>query len=133
MKRILLIASLVIIQIYTFSQTFKGVVVDESEFFISQVNIINKNRNSGTTSNKYGEFSINAYIGDVISFSYVGRKTFYYEVKKYDTSFVVITLKEGISKLEAFDVSDSRIENVSIEYNDNILDYISLEKNTLIV
>jgi len=42
---------------------------------LSDVNIINKNRNTGTKTNSHGSYTIHAKPGDVLQFSYVGFKT----------------------------------------------------------
>jgi hypothetical protein len=42
---------------------------------LSDVNIINKNQNTGTKTNIQGNYTIHAKIGDIIQFSYIGFKT----------------------------------------------------------
>ena len=133
MSRTLLALWLIIVQFHAFSQTVKGVVIDESDRVLENTTIVNQNRKTGTSTNVRGEFTIVANVGDNISVSYVGKKSEFYTIKPSDTNFILIILKEDISKLKEFSVSSSRIEKVSVEKQDNILDYLSLGKNTLLV
>lgn len=56
-------------------KTITGTVTDESGMPIPGVNVVVQNTTNGTQTNFDGEYSINAEVGDVLNFSFVGTVT----------------------------------------------------------
>ncbi|QED39001.1 SusC/RagA family TonB-linked outer membrane protein [Antarcticibacterium arcticum] len=53
-------------------KTITGTVTDESGMPLPGVNVVVQNTNNGTQTNFDGEYSINAEVGDVLNFSFIG-------------------------------------------------------------
>ncbi|MGI0107487.1 SusC/RagA family TonB-linked outer membrane protein [Salinimicrobium sp. WS361] len=59
---------------YAQEKTVTGTVSDENGMPIPGVNVMVKNTTNGTQTNFDGEYSITAQVGDVLNFSYIGKK-----------------------------------------------------------
>ncbi|MGM0392436.1 MAG: SusC/RagA family TonB-linked outer membrane protein [Bacteroidota bacterium] len=55
-------------------KTVTGTVTNQDGLPIPGVNVVVKNTNNGTQTNFDGKYSINAQVGDVLNFSYIGKK-----------------------------------------------------------
>tara|TARA_B100001173_G_scaffold174908_1_gene150929 strand:- start:1392 stop:4259 length:2868 start_codon:yes stop_codon:yes gene_type:complete len=60
---------------YTFSQQISGTIQDEDSNPIPGVTIVVEGNDNGTTSDFDGNFSIDANIGDILTFSFIGFET----------------------------------------------------------
>ena len=127
MKKLILILFIFIVNI-SFSQTIKGVVLDESENAIFNVTIFNTSSQEGVVSGSRGDFSIEGKQGDIIIFRYLGKQEITYEIPKTDALvlYKVFRMEKSKIKLKEFVVSGTRIKDVSVNVNENILDYIDL-------
>ena len=85
---------------YTFAQEklISGTVADESGLPLPGVNIIVKGTTNGTQTDFDGKYSINASVGDVLSFTYVGLKS--QEVTVGASSTLNVTMQEDASVLD---------------------------------
>jgi len=81
---------------------------------LSDVNIINKNRNTGTKTNATGNYSIHAEIGDVLQFSYVGFKTLRITVEDI-TSVLNINMITNVNELDEAVVTFGKSEKEELE------------------
>ncbi len=70
-----LLLALVVQLSFAQEKTISGTVADNSGMPLPGVNIIVKNTTNGTQSDFDGKYTINAKVGDVLVFSYVGLKT----------------------------------------------------------
>ncbi len=55
-------------------KTITGTVTDQDDLPFPGVNVVVKNTNNGTQTNFDGKYFINAQVGDILSFSYIGKK-----------------------------------------------------------
>ncbi|MGM1057012.1 MAG: SusC/RagA family TonB-linked outer membrane protein [Bacteroidota bacterium] len=55
-------------------KTVTGTVTNQDGLPIPGVNVVVKNTNNGTQTNFDGKYSINVQVGDVLNFSYIGKK-----------------------------------------------------------
>lgn len=60
--------------IFAQEKTITGTVTDENGMPIPGVNVVVQNTSNGTQTNFDGEYSLNARTGDVLTFSYIGKK-----------------------------------------------------------
>lgn len=77
MKKRLLLTFLVLQSVAIFSQEKRKRITGKiflNEDIISDVHIINKNSNQGTTTNDFGLFEIPVSIGDILEFSHINLK-----------------------------------------------------------
>ena len=81
---------------------------------LSDVNIINKSRNTGTKTNTVGNYSMHAKIGDKIQFSYVGFKTISITVEDV-TKVLNIEMITQINELEEAVVTVKESERLEYE------------------
>ena len=81
---------------------------------LSDVNIINKNRNTGTKTNNQGNYIIHAKVGDILQYSYVGLKTVSITVEDI-TSVLNIDMITQINELEEAVVIADRKPSLEIE------------------
>ena len=79
-------------------KTISGTVSDEQGLPLPGVNIIVKGTTNGTQSDFDGNYSINANVGDVLTFSYVGLKTDERTVGSANN--VSVTMAEDAAQLE---------------------------------
>ena len=119
--------------LHVFSQTIIGIVEDENNNSLSGVTVINQKNKNGVITDINGQFKIKAKVKDVLKFSYIGKETKYLVVKKKDTVFILVKLKDKLTHLKEFVVNTKRIKKVSVKDNDNVLDYYSLGENTFLV
>jgi tetratricopeptide (TPR) repeat protein len=85
-------------------------VIKATEGILSNVNIINKNSNIGTTSDSKGYFKIKADKGDILVFTYLGKKTVNIRVAK--ANIINITMANIDENLdEVIVTSDAAEEN----------------------
>ena len=93
------------------SQDDEEVIVSGSvkgdEGLLPGVSVIIKGSSTGTVSDSEGKFSIKVQKGDVLSFSYVGYRTFEYEVAKANENVTVVLEQEAITHPEVEVVADS--------------------------
>jgi len=78
----------------TLAQQVKGVVFDDSSQPLPGVSVILKGSITGTTSDYDGKYAINANIGDVLIFSYVGFNS---QEITINENVVNVTMKSGVS------------------------------------
>ncbi|QDO95510.1 TonB-dependent receptor [Formosa sediminum] len=85
---------------FSFAQeiTINGIVNDETGFPIPGVNVIKEGTSEGTVTDFDGAFTINAEVGDILSFSYIGYAT--QEVVIKDSAALTISLSEDLSELD---------------------------------
>ncbi|MDP4237849.1 MAG: TonB-dependent receptor [Bacteroidota bacterium] len=76
----------------------KGVVSDKSGFIVGATVYVQSNKKAATTTDLDGAFSINAKIGDVLVFSYIGYETQTVTVK--NDKELRVTLEESEKKLD---------------------------------
>ncbi|GAA4300233.1 SusC/RagA family TonB-linked outer membrane protein [Aestuariibaculum suncheonense] len=97
--RLLVIAILLCFSSISWAQdTVSGVVKDPNEVPIPGANIIIKGTRSGGSTDFDGNYSINANVGDVLVFSYVGYQTLEVAYKGGGTLDVV--MQEDLAKLD---------------------------------
>ena len=85
---------------YAFAQqkTITGTVTDESGMPIPGVNVVVQNTTNGTQTNFDGEYSINAEVGNVLNFSFIGTITV---TKTVGTSNLInVILKQSSQALD---------------------------------
>jgi len=123
------------INLSIFSQTIKGVVLDESEQPISNVTIYNSSSQKGVVTGSRGEFSMEVKQGDLLIIRYIGKQKITYKILKTNSLVIykVFKLKESKTKLKEFVVTGSRIKKVSVKNNENILDYLDLGREMFLV
>lgn len=78
-------------------QTINGTVTDKNGETLPGVTILLKGTNKGTTTDFDGKFKLEANIGDILVFSYVGYKTEEYEITGTNLE---ISLEEDIASLD---------------------------------
>jgi len=85
---------------FTFAQekTISGTVSDNSGMPLPGVNIIVKGTTNGTQSDFDGNYSINASVGSVLTFTYVGQKTVEQTVGSANT--INVTMEEDAAVLD---------------------------------
>ncbi len=66
-------------------KTITGVITDESNVPLPSVNVIIKGTKTGTQTDFDGKFSINANVGDILVFTFVGMKTVEQTIGNLDT------------------------------------------------
>ncbi len=91
---ILTLLLVLVVQI-TFAQQMKtitGTVTDGEGLPLPGVNVLVKNTSRGTQTDFNGEYSINAQLGEVVVFSYVGFETAEYPVGEIDNIDVTLTV-----------------------------------------
>ncbi|MBD0825401.1 SusC/RagA family TonB-linked outer membrane protein [Aestuariibaculum marinum] len=98
MRGIYLLAFYFISVAFINAQEIKGKVVDENNVPVLGVNVIIKNTIRGVTSDFDGGFSIEAEIGDVLEFSYIGFKT--KEIIVENSDFITVSLQEDVAQLD---------------------------------
>ena len=111
-----------------YTQIIVGNVIDEQDEPLYGATIINTNSNKGVTSNDNGEFFIQAFSGDYIQLSFIGKKTLvkHIPITKQDTIYMVFILKDDVNKLNEFTVSGKRVKKVAGLLNESIIDYLPL-------
>ncbi|NOY48130.1 MAG: SusC/RagA family TonB-linked outer membrane protein, partial [Chlorobi bacterium] len=85
---------------FTFAQekTISGTISDQSGMPLPGVNIIVKGTSNGTQSDFDGNYTINASVGAVLTFTYVGLKTV--EITVGSSSTINVTMEEDASVLD---------------------------------
>lgn len=84
--------------VFSFAQRqVSGTVKDNSGNPLSNVSVVVKNSNKGTTTDAHGNFSISASRGDVIVFSFTGFES--REVKVNNQTALSITLAPKVNSL----------------------------------
>ncbi|MFC0604710.1 SusC/RagA family TonB-linked outer membrane protein [Winogradskyella pulchriflava] len=98
--KVFLTLFLALIVQFTFAQqkTISGVVSDNSGLPLPGVNIIIKGTTQGTQTDFDGKFSINANVGQVIVFSYLGLKT--QEITVGDSNTINIVMEDDTAALD---------------------------------
>lgn len=98
--KVFLTLFLALIVQFTFAQqkTISGVVSDNSGLPLPGVNIIIKGTTQGTQTDFDGKFSINANVGQVIVFSYLGLKT--QEITIGDSNTINIVMEDDTAALD---------------------------------
>ncbi len=91
----LLAVALLGFQLDAQSITISGTVTDDTSLPLPGVNIIIKGTSSGTQTDFDGNYSINAQIGQTLTYSYVGFKT--KEVKIKNAGEIIVSLKPSAS------------------------------------
>lgn len=84
--------------VFAQSFTVTGQVKDDKNAALQGVAIINNRTNTGTSTNQYGQFSIDAQKNDVLSFSYVGKASQTIKVTGDRLSFS-ITMLDTVNEL----------------------------------
>lgn len=104
-----------------------GTVSDANGVLIN-VNIFNKNTNKGTSTNNKGFFKIKADEGDVLVYTYLGKKTSYIRIGKVKELYVVldndgenldeVVLKARVDeKEEVINLGESSIDKKRLGYD----------------
>lgn len=93
-----LFIALVVHITYAQDKVISGTVSDASGLPVPGVNIIVEGTTNGTQSDFDGKYSINANIGDVLSFSYIGLKT--YEIKVGTSNTINVIMQEDAALLD---------------------------------
>ena len=98
-SRILTLLLAFVVQ-FTFAQekTISGTVSDDTGIPLPGVNIIVKGTTTGTQTDFDGNYNINASVGDVLTFSYVGLITVEQTVGTSNT--INVTMQEDAQELE---------------------------------
>ncbi|MCL6218443.1 carboxypeptidase-like regulatory domain-containing protein [Zunongwangia pacifica] len=103
MRNQIFFACILIIPAIGFSQSkvIQGKIVADS-LDGSLINIVNISSGRGTTSDKFGEFTIAASINDTILFSSIQykKKEVIINPSVYKNAFLVVNLEEGINELD---------------------------------
>jgi len=92
-------------------KTISGTVTDENGMPMSGVNVIIKNTRTGTQTDFDGIYSIKANIGDVLNFSYIGKKVLNSTVSAEDV--IDVKMEKSAESLDevmvvAYGVSNKR-------------------------
>ena len=111
----------------TTAETIKGRVVDEKGVSLPGVTIIIKGTTKGTTTSIDGSYSINAAIGDILQFSYVGLET--KSVKVTGTTLNVTLIASG-ETLQDVVVTGSRNPTRTVTESAVPIDVISMKEIT---
>lgn len=114
-----------IILLLTFNllgQDIKGIILDaETNEPLEYVNIFFKNENTGTVSNKKGEFNLNlqAEIGDndTIQFSIIGYFSKDYTYSNLKECNFVVSLTKKVENIEEIEIKSNRILNPELQYS----------------
>lgn len=123
MKKLHLILSLLLFANLVFSQeSISGNITDDEGVPLPGATVLILGTTNGTTSDFDGNFTIQANIGDVLSFSYVGYETFNQEIQNQDQlSISLIAANEleevvltalGIEKKKDDDLSGTSVVEV---------------------
>ncbi len=91
----LLVVALLGFQLHAQTVTISGKVTDETSLPLPGANIIIKGTATGTQTDFDGNYSINAQIGQTLTYSYVGFKT--KEVKIKNAGEIIVSLKPSAS------------------------------------
>lgn len=90
--------SLTVHSFFAQNSTISGVVSDENDQPLPGVNVIVKDKMTGTTTDFDGNFAINASSSDILIFSYVGFVT--QEISVENKQTINVILKEDSAKLD---------------------------------
>ena len=123
MKKLHLILSLLLFANLVFSQeSISGNITDDEGVPLPGATVLILGTTNGTTSDFDGNFTIQANIGDVLSFSYVGYETYNQEIQNQDQlSISLIAANEleevvltalGIEKKKDDDLSGTSVVEV---------------------
>ncbi|MEO5790148.1 MAG: SusC/RagA family TonB-linked outer membrane protein [Gelidibacter sp.] len=98
--RVILTLFLVLVAHTSYAQdkTISGTISDGSGLPLPGVNIIVKGTSTGTQSDFDGKYSIEAKIGDILSFTYVGLKP--QEITVGSSNLINVTMKEDAAMLD---------------------------------
>ena len=97
---LILTLCLVLVTQISFAQekSVTGTVADEAGVPLAGVNVLVKGTNTGAQTDFNGKYSVNAKVGDILSFTYVGLKA--QEVKVGNANTINVTMAEDASQLD---------------------------------
>lgn len=93
-----LLLALVVQLTFAQQKTISGIVTDQSGLPLPGVNIIIKGTTSGTQTDFDGNYSINASVGDILSFTYVGLMS--RELTVSNSNTMNVTMEEDAAMLD---------------------------------
>ncbi|MCC5924341.1 MAG: carboxypeptidase regulatory-like domain-containing protein [Crocinitomicaceae bacterium] len=132
-----LITSFIFIPLTIWTQEIQGVVINYDNQPVSEVLVVNKTTNDSTYTNAKGEFSINAdWDHNLVLFHPRHRsQSVILSSDDFEGRRITIFMEiaEQVQFFEGITVTGERIKSVRDIYNENIIDFIPLINNEILV
>ncbi len=116
-----------------FTQTLKGIVIDENNKPIVNVTLTDTINRTQTLTGKDGQFELEVSDKSIVKISHIGYTTVFLNKQQFSEPFQIFRLLPFNHQLKEVTVSGNRLKKVIDDESENILDYLVYSEFILVL